>query len=138
MTQTGGNKDAFGKPRSFHVRPSSNMKKPRAQHQVLVEKAADTLAGAYHGFSILGAQGQRLEEKTAEAVYILVQELETAEELDEIINAVGDEKAREALSKAADKLLGRNQPAWYEDHGVITGLFLFGLMMCVMVGTMSS
>ena len=125
MTQIGGNKDAVGKPRSFHVRPSSNMKKPRAQHQVLVEKAADSLAGAYHGFSILGAQGQRLEEKTAE-------------ELDKIINVVGDEKAREPLSKAADKLLGRNQPTWYEDHGVITGLFLFVLMMCVMVGTMSS
>ena len=114
------------------------MKKPRAQHQVLVEKAADSLAGAYYGFSILGAQGQRLEEKTAEAVYILVQELETTDELDEIINAVGDGKAREALSKAADKLLGRNQPTWYEDHGVITGLFPFVLMMCVMVGTMSS
>ena len=138
MTQIGGNKDAVDKPRSFYVRPSSNMKKPRTQHQVLVQKAADSLAGAYYGFSILGAQGQRLEEKTAEVIYVLMQELETAEELDEIINAVEDKKAKEALTKAADKLLGRNQPAWYEDHGVITGLFLFVLMMCVMVGTMSS
>ena len=137
MTQIGTNKDAAGKPRSFYLQSSSNMKKPKTQHQVLVQEAADSLAGTYHGIAILGVSTKRLEEKTAMAVYVLMEQIETAEELDEIISAVRDEKAKEALTKAADKLLGRNQPAWYEDHGVITGLFLFVLIMCVMVGTMS-
>ena len=126
MTQIGRNKNAGGKPRSFYLQSSSNMKKPKTQHQVLVQEAADSLAGTYHGIAILGVSTKRLEEKTAMAVYVLMEQIETAEELDEIISAVRDEKAKEALTKAADKLLGRNQPAWYEDHGVITAYsFLF-------------
>lgn len=68
MTQIGTNKDAAGKPRSFYMRPSSNMKKPKTQHQVLVQEAADSLAGAYHGIAVLGVSTKRLEEKTAMAV----------------------------------------------------------------------
>ena len=133
MTGIGWNKDAAHKPRSFHVRQSSYMKEPRTQRQVLVQKAADNLAGTYHGISIIGVQGQRLEEKITEAVYILMQELKTVEELDEVISAVRDEKAREAITNAADKLLGRNQPAWHEDQGLRNGLLLFAII-CLMLG----
>jgi hypothetical protein len=134
MTQIGTNKDTGGKPRSFYMRPSSNMKKPKTQHQVLVQEAADSLAGAYHGIAVLGVSTKRLEEKTAMAVYVLMEQIETVEELDEIISAVRDEKAKEALTKAADKLLGRNQPAWYEDQGLVQGL-LIGLAI---VGLMAA
>ena len=132
MTQIGRNKNAEGKPRSFYVRSSSNMRKPKTQHQVLVQEAADSLAGTYHGIAILGVSTKRLEEKTAMAVYVLMEQIETVEELDEIIGAVRDEKAKEALTKAADKLLGRNQPAWHEDQGLVQGslisLAILGLM----------
>lgn len=63
-----------------------------------------------------------------------MEQIEKVEELDEIISAVRDEKAKEALTKAADKLLGRNQPAWYEDQGLVQGL-LIGLAI---VGLMAA
>ena len=134
MTLIGIKKNAVGKPRSFYVRSSSSMKKPKTQHQVLVQEAADSLAGTYHGIAILGVSTKRLEEKTAMAVYVLMEQIETVEELDEIISAVRDKKAKEALTNAADKLLGRNQPAWYEDQGLVQG----SLMGLAIVGSMAA
>lgn len=99
-----------------------------------VQSLADSLAGAYYGFILLGAAGQQLEEKTARAVYILMDEIETIEQLDEIIGAVKDQSAKEALTRAADKLLGRNQPSWHEDQGLVQGL----LISLAIVGLMAA